>query len=641
MRIFGLMMVRDEADILCVNVLHHLAQGVDRFLVVDNGSSDGTAHILEQLSRKVPLYWESYDGPYHQSEITTALAHEAYLQGADWVIPIDADEFWCARGGTLRDVLQQTSADVLRAEVVNFVQRRDQVERSPEALLHMTKRPPAPIGPLEKIRELAESRQASYVQLEYPSKCVSRVSPAIEIGLGNHSVQIYQGAQEDTTRIVCLHAAVRARSVLETLASQGRRAEEAGNRLIWNWLRWQRLSEEGGLEAEWRANSYEEGYLDVYGVKHDLVEDFRLRDAVAPWIGGVDAAIPKAQPAGPGAAALNLKLKLGTRERTASFLGDTLGLMENTEGWFTTDEGRLLVAAAVLALIQGPPGTVVEVGSYLGRSTVVLGRVLKELHVETRVHAIDPHEGTLTVPGDSLEKEEPTYGRFLENVRSAGLEHVVEPIRQRSLDVQWDQPVNLLLVDALHDYENVSADFRHFDRWVVPGGYVVFHDYGDTYPGVKRFVDEIVRSGGYQTVAKVDILNLLKKVELSEAPHGTAPHRTSMTFTSEEPLRDRLERQTKGISILQEVVRSETAARSQQLGEKDKVILGLQEELFSKVGEGNRIIQNLQAELHEKVGERDATIRGLQEELQTKIRERDEVINKLQKQLQAGNEEPG
>ncbi len=45
--IFGVMMVRNEADILRINLLYHLASGIDQVLVVDNGSTDGTAAILE------------------------------------------------------------------------------------------------------------------------------------------------------------------------------------------------------------------------------------------------------------------------------------------------------------------------------------------------------------------------------------------------------------------------------------------------------------------------------------------------------------------------------------------------------------------------------------------------------------------
>src|SRR5512143_3024766 len=85
MQIFGLMIVRNEADIVRVNVLHHLAVGVNRFLIVDNGSEDGTDQILHDLSLDGRVSFTRYSGPWRQAEITTQLALEAFRRGADWV----------------------------------------------------------------------------------------------------------------------------------------------------------------------------------------------------------------------------------------------------------------------------------------------------------------------------------------------------------------------------------------------------------------------------------------------------------------------------------------------------------------------------------------------------------------------------
>ena len=41
MKLVGVMMVRNEADVIGINLRHHFDQGVDEFLVVDNGSSRG------------------------------------------------------------------------------------------------------------------------------------------------------------------------------------------------------------------------------------------------------------------------------------------------------------------------------------------------------------------------------------------------------------------------------------------------------------------------------------------------------------------------------------------------------------------------------------------------------------------------
>jgi hypothetical protein len=109
---------------------------------------------------------------------------------------------------------------------------------------------------------------------------------AIEIGQGNHAVTGVPGSQEQTDEVVCLHAPLRARSVLEAKVDAGRPADELREYLglAWHVRRWRHLAEEGALEQEWRANSYAEHRLDVYGVSHRVVFDPSLRDLVAPWI---------------------------------------------------------------------------------------------------------------------------------------------------------------------------------------------------------------------------------------------------------------------------------------------------------------------------------------------------------------------
>ena len=151
MKIIGITMVRDEADVIRLSVRHHLALGLDRVLVVDNGSSDDTPRLLEQMRHGDDrIEWSADAGPYHQAEILTALAREAVRQGADWVLPFDADEFWWIRGGDLRAVLAGSPTGTLRAPVVNFVQRRDQLVPAEDALLTMTRRVAAPTKPRQR-----------------------------------------------------------------------------------------------------------------------------------------------------------------------------------------------------------------------------------------------------------------------------------------------------------------------------------------------------------------------------------------------------------------------------------------------------------------------------------------------------------
>jgi len=91
---FGVAMVRNEADIIECFVRHNLSH-LDALAIVDHASDDGTCDILRALvAEGFPIRLGVYDHPaHHQQEILTRLAREAFAQGADYVFPLDADEF--------------------------------------------------------------------------------------------------------------------------------------------------------------------------------------------------------------------------------------------------------------------------------------------------------------------------------------------------------------------------------------------------------------------------------------------------------------------------------------------------------------------------------------------------------------------
>jgi len=99
MKLVMTMMVRDEVDIISAMIEHHLAQGVDFFLVTDNGSVDGTLEVLRgYVSRGLIELHEDPVQHKQQHSTVTAMARRAYTaHHADWVINADADEFWVAK----------------------------------------------------------------------------------------------------------------------------------------------------------------------------------------------------------------------------------------------------------------------------------------------------------------------------------------------------------------------------------------------------------------------------------------------------------------------------------------------------------------------------------------------------------------
>lgn len=117
MKVVGIAMVKDEADIIGSTVAHMLEQ-VDDVLVADNGSTDDTKKILADLGVHVI---DDPDVAYMQSEKMTALAELAWFDLlADWIVPFDADEWWYSPFGRIADVLEGIAPQWLTASAVLY-----------------------------------------------------------------------------------------------------------------------------------------------------------------------------------------------------------------------------------------------------------------------------------------------------------------------------------------------------------------------------------------------------------------------------------------------------------------------------------------------------------------------------------------
>jgi hypothetical protein len=94
LRIAGVAMIRNEADLVEAFVRHHLAR-VDVLYVVDHRSEDGTREILGALRAEgLSLVLSVDDDPrQRQPETIGALARAAFAAGAGVVLPLDGDEF--------------------------------------------------------------------------------------------------------------------------------------------------------------------------------------------------------------------------------------------------------------------------------------------------------------------------------------------------------------------------------------------------------------------------------------------------------------------------------------------------------------------------------------------------------------------
>ena len=294
MKVCGIILARNEADIIELNVRYHLGLGIDEMVVIDNASTDDTHDVVEKLARAYPVRVVREPGPYLQSELTSRHARRAAERGCDWVIPIDADEFWYTPGRDLRAILSDASAGILLVKLVNFIQRRDRVTGGQDSLLTMTGRIPDRIARGDA-RLQVEADEIGFVEAPYPPKCLSRASSSMTVHVPGAYVTGVEGGLAATDEIRCLHAPFRARCILEARIERGRRVDEAGlpPGYSWHFRRWARMAEDAeALEREWAANSYDDLALDVGGRKHPLVFDTTLADAVRPFVEAREEEMP-------------------------------------------------------------------------------------------------------------------------------------------------------------------------------------------------------------------------------------------------------------------------------------------------------------------------------------------------------------
>ena len=254
--VVSVLMVRNEFPVV-VDTIGHLLHGVgvDGVIVTDNDSTDRTPDALARLAaRDDRVRIRHAAGGYRQAEVMTEMFREATAEGADWVVPGDADEFLAIRSGTtIHDVLERAPHDTaaLQVQVHNMVQSRSVHAEGPGAIATMRHRA-RKVGSTENARELVAGG-LPYVRIAYPAKLILRADPAVSLNQGQHSANDFTGAITPSDEIAILHAPIRARRDLETRVEHAKRLGDDPTK-SWH-LRRLRDFGPDELDREWKLNS--------------------------------------------------------------------------------------------------------------------------------------------------------------------------------------------------------------------------------------------------------------------------------------------------------------------------------------------------------------------------------------------------
>lgn len=143
----------------------------------------------------------------------------------------------------------------------------------------------------------------------------------------------------------------------------------------------------------------------------------------------------------------------------------------------------------------------VEVGSWQGASACYLATEIKNRNKDIQLFAVDTwmgsdedvHRKHISAMGGT----EVLFQNFKDHMDKAGVSHIVTPVRTNSVEASKqfaDESLDVVFIDASHDYYDVLSDIQHWYPKVKKGGKLAGHDFVPCHPisekGVIRAVLE-------------------------------------------------------------------------------------------------------------------------------------------------------
>jgi hypothetical protein len=123
-------------------------------------------------------------------------------------------------------------------------------------------------------------------------------------------------------------------------------------------------------------------------------------------------------------------------------------------------------------------GRIVEIGSYRGRSAIILARAATG---EVEIVAIDPHAGNDRGPQElhgTVDEGEADHQQFLANLDRASVQDRVHHVRRPSQEAGSEvaDPIDLLYIDGAHRFGPARADIVEWGARVGDDGRMLIHD---------------------------------------------------------------------------------------------------------------------------------------------------------------------
>mgnify|MGYP001824302223 CR=1 FL=1 len=180
---------------------------------------------------------------------------------------------------------------------------------------------------------------------------------------------------------------------------------------------------------------------------------------------------------------------------------EILAGVADVEGWMSDDQARRLHDRA---RELGPGTRIVEIGSFRGRSLIVLAR---SADPDVDIVSIDPHAGSDRGPQEiaaDQERGDDDHSVYEANLAVAGVRDRIRHVRKMSDDALADVEgeVDLLYVDGAHRFGPARADIVDWGDRVSGGGIMLIHDSFSSIGVTLALLTTLVTSGEWRYVGR-------------------------------------------------------------------------------------------------------------------------------------------
>ncbi len=163
------------------------------------------------------------------------------------------------------------------------------------------------------------------------------------------------------------------------------------------------------------------------------------------------------------------------RSQRVKSLTEVLASVDHVDGWMSPDQAEALYTAA-RSCRSGDQ--IVEIGSFRGRSTIVLASAATP---GVEVVAIDPHAGNDRGPQELagfVDQAATDHAVFTANLANAGVADRVRHVRSMSDEAHDDVvgEIAVLYIDGAHRYAPARQDIVEWGARVRAGGTLLIHD---------------------------------------------------------------------------------------------------------------------------------------------------------------------